>query len=567
MATPPLWNEIELNPDFQGLAPEQKSKVLSSWTQQVTALSKSPEEKLAIEAISDAKYKFFAGAPMPENMGEYVKTYAQQKTQQEVDAKAKEQADRPFFGFEDTLNSLKTVAVNLPLNVKAAAYQLKEGLEAPSDRSPEYQEVMAEKRAADEAVQAEQARREAEGLATSVGSAGREFSASSGFSGVAMGSAMAGGMAGIAVGMGAGALIGGAAGAPAGGVGAVPGAAAGSGIGAAVGSAAGIIGGLAASGAAAYRMAGASFLDDAFDLANKQSVEEKGRPLSKEEEKALHTQLLPIAQNSALWEAGPEAIGNVFTVGVGKVLFKGLGKEVATKWAKTALGKAGLVAADVGVELAGETATQVGGQGWDQAKMEAVLAGKDPDTVANPYAGAAGIAKGVEEIAPATLFGSALMGGGAGLVGVARDQYVKAQEAKAKAIADTAAALAETNSPQALNALVQTAAEVASTPAEAPPLEGQPYEEPTQEEKYQAAKAAALKAAIQARLTTIEAELGPVDQTTLDANGAPQTTPYRIQTTEEAGLRAQLAQLEEAPPLEGQPYEEPAPAPAPAPAG
>lgn len=460
MATPPLWNEIESNPTFQGLAPEQKSKVLSGWSQQVLELAKTPEEKLAIEAVSDAKLKFFTGTPMPENMGEYVKTYAQQKAQQEVDAQAKEKADRPFFGFGDTLNALGTIASNLPTNVKAAAYQLKEGLAMPSERSQGYLDAMAEKRAADEAVQAEQAQREAQGSATSVGSAGREFSNSSGFSGVAMGAALAGGAAGSATGTAIGTAVGAGATLPAAGVGAAPGAGAGSIIGATVGA----IGGLASSGTAAYRMAGATFLDDAFDMANKQSVEEKGRPLNKEEEKSLYDKILPIAQNTALWEAGPEAIGNVFTMGVGKLIFKGPAKEIATTFAKKALRVAGLASADVGVELAGETATQVGGQGWDQAKLEAILAGKNPDEVANPYAGAAGIAKGFEEIAPATLFGSALMGGGAGLVGLAKDQYIKAQAAKAQQIADTAAALAATNSTQALNALVQTAVEVASTP-------------------------------------------------------------------------------------------------------
>ena len=479
MATTPLWSEVEAQPWFSTLTPEQKSQSLKSWTTDALNAVKTPEERLVVEAASDARSKFFAGAPMPENMGEYVQTYAQQKAQQEVDAQAKEKADRPFFGFGDTLNALGTIASNLPTNVKAAAYQLKEGLAMPSERSQGYLDAMAEKRAADEAVQADQAQREAQGLATSVGSAGREFSNSSGFSGVAMGAAFAGGEAGAAVGTPIGAALG----AGAGGAGAVPGA----GAGALVGATVGAIGGLVSSGAAAYRMAGATFLDDAFDMANKQSIEEKGRPLSKEEEKSLYDQVLPIAQNTALWEAGPEAIGNVFTMGVGKFLFKGIGKEalqqagtsLATRALATGtaaagkapvsatrnlLNKAGLVAADVGVELAGETATQVGGQGWDQAKLEALLAGKNPADVANPYAGAEGIAKGFEEIAPATLFGSALMGGGAGLVGLAKEQYVKAQAAKAQEIADTASSLIQVGAPQTSAALVQTAVEVASAP-------------------------------------------------------------------------------------------------------
>jgi hypothetical protein len=82
-STPPPWNEIEANPTFQGYSPEQKSAVLTKWSKQVIELSKTLEEKLAVEAIADAKYKYFTGTPMPENMGEYVKTYAQQKAAQD----------------------------------------------------------------------------------------------------------------------------------------------------------------------------------------------------------------------------------------------------------------------------------------------------------------------------------------------------------------------------------------------------------------------------------------------------------------------------------------------------
>ena len=523
MATTPLWSEVEAQPWFSTLTPEQKSQSLKSWTTDALNEVKTPEERLVVEAASDARSKFFAGTPMPENMGEYVKTYAQQKAQQEIDAKAKEKENRPFFGFGDTLNALGTIASNLPTNVKAAAYQLKEGLAMPSERSQGYLDAMAEKRAADEAVQADQAQREAQGLATSVGSAGREFSNSSGFSGVAMGAALAGGAAGSATGSAIGTAVGAGATLPAGGVGAAPGAGAGSLIGATVGA----IGGLASSGTAAYRMAGATFLDDAFDMANKQSVEEKGRPLNKEEEKSLYDKILPIAQNTALWEAGPEAIGNVFTMGVGKLIFKGPAKEIATTFAKKALRVAGLASADVGVELAGETATQVGGQGWDQAKLEAILAGKNPDEVANPYAGVAGIAKGFEEIAPATLFGSALMGGGAGLVGLAKDQYIKAQAAKAQQIADTAAALAATNSTQTLNALVETGYQAAATAGLLVP-------ENTQERL--AARTAGLEAAATAGLVAPEGTEGRLAARTAGLV-APEGTEGRL-AARTAGLAA-----------------------------
>jgi hypothetical protein len=76
---PPPWNEIEGHPTFQGYTPEQKSKVLSGWSEQVIELSKTLEEKLAIEAIADAKHKHFAGAPMPEDMSSYIQEYAKKK--------------------------------------------------------------------------------------------------------------------------------------------------------------------------------------------------------------------------------------------------------------------------------------------------------------------------------------------------------------------------------------------------------------------------------------------------------------------------------------------------------
>ncbi len=79
----PLWSEIESNPTFQELAPEQKSKVLAGWTTDALKEVTTPEERLIIEASADARSKYFAGAPMPEDMQAYVKTYAQQKTAKE----------------------------------------------------------------------------------------------------------------------------------------------------------------------------------------------------------------------------------------------------------------------------------------------------------------------------------------------------------------------------------------------------------------------------------------------------------------------------------------------------
>lgn len=383
----PRWDEVESLPDFSTLTPEQKTTSLLKWRADFEAgQNLSPEEVTTLDEFVTSKSSQYS-VPTPEAP-----------------------KDRPFISASDALSSTWDVLRGIPVSTKAAYYQLRQGLTHPDEWTPEYKQAMAEKDAFDEEIRTKQADLEAKGEATSFGSAAREFAPSSGFSTAAMASAAAGSVPGRMAGGAIGGWLGGA-GAVSTGAGAVATPAAvglGSFLGQQIG---GFLGGALASGGAAYTMAGNQFLRDAFSLAEKNA----GRSLSREEKDDLYKQLLPIAQNTGMWEAGPEGISNALTFGVGQAVF-GLGKNALSKIAKSALGKGSLLAADAALEVAGETATQVGGQGWDQAKMEAVLRGEDPSKVANPYAGVEGVIRGAKEVAPAALYGTGFMLGAGGVI-------------------------------------------------------------------------------------------------------------------------------------------------------
>jgi len=168
-------------------------------------------------------------------------------------------------------------------------------------------------------------------------------------------------------------------------------------------------------------MAGGQFLYDAF----KSLEENKGRPLTEEEKTKAYNELLPIAQNTALWEAGPEAIGNAVQLGALKYAF-GFGKKAATNVAGQAIKKAndtllkkvGAVAGGQAIELAGETVTQTQ-QGPDQAKMEQYVQTGSTAGAPNEYQGLAGAVKAFKEVAPTTLALGAITAGAGGVVKVA----------------------------------------------------------------------------------------------------------------------------------------------------
>ena len=316
---------------------------------------------------------------------------------------------KDFINLGDTVSGIWDAVKGLGTSAPAAFYQLMEGMDRPDQYSDSAKAAFAEADAWNKEMQAKTATNQAAGTSSSVGESFREAGGSLGFSLGSMAAAIPASIGGAK----AGAVIGGLAGAPAAGVGAAPGAA----IGATIG---GVAAGMAASGTAAYRMAGASFLNEAWQQLQAASQEKSGRPMNEAEMASAYEALIPIAQNTALWEAGPEAVGNAVTAGAGKIIF-GLGKPLAAKFTQT-LGKkvATKVAAGAGslaTELAGETVTNIE-QSADQKKATAIAQGQDPNAIKADWS-AGGIVESFKQVAPQTLALMGLMAGAGGGVKIA----------------------------------------------------------------------------------------------------------------------------------------------------
>ena len=284
--------------------------------------------------------------------------------------------------------------------VPASVAFAKEGLVRPDQYSKESIAAFDTQREYFKKLEQEAAARKAEGRMTSVGEAVRGAGQSAGFTIAGMAPAIAGG---AVAGAAAGALF------PPAEVATIP-----------IGAIAGGIGSMVASAPVSYRMAGGQFLYDAF----KSLEENKGSPLTEEEKTKAYNKFLPIAQNTALWEAGPEAIGNAVQLGALKYAF-GFGKKAATNVAvqaiekanNTLLKKVGAVAGGQAIELAGETITQTQ-QGADQAKMEQYVQTGSTAGAPNEYQGLAGAVKAFKEVAPTTLALGAITAGAGGVVKV-----------------------------------------------------------------------------------------------------------------------------------------------------
>lgn len=300
-----------------------------------------------------------------------------------------EAEDKPFFDFADTASALVDFGRGIVASTPAAARTLWEGLERPDKWSPDTLKALETDEAFQREMQAKTEANQAAGTSSSVGESIREAGASAGFSLGSMAAAIPATVAGAYLTrskLGAN-LAGGAAG-----------------------------------GTAAYRMAGARFLNDAFKDWQTQEEKRLNRPVTEPEKEAAYQELLPLAQNAGLWEAGPEAIGNIATMGAGKVIL-GLGKNKLTSLAKGTLAKlgvkAGAAAGAIGTELATETVTQVG-QGQPQAQATAIAAGQDPALAQSAYpVSVEGVTQAFKDVAPQTLALSGLMMGAAGGVSLA----------------------------------------------------------------------------------------------------------------------------------------------------
>jgi hypothetical protein len=296
---------------------------------------------------------------------------------------------RDFFSVEDVFSALGGVPESLAVGLPAAAVKGYRGLSIP-ERSQAIENEMAFA----QRVQQEQADREAAGKATSVGSAIREALPSVAFSGVSMLSGLGGGAAGLLGGPAAKVTV------PA--------------------------GAMAASGVASYRMAGADLLYRTF----KTLEENKGSPLTDEEKAEAYRELLPIAQDAGLWEAGPEAVSNVLMMKAGKFIFNlpGFGKATARKLVDEAIEKTNKTLArkvaektavgvgTAGAEVISEGVTAIGQYPAEMAAQQYTETGT---TEGAPTEYPGGYVQAVKDVAPATLALTGLMGLGAGGVKLA----------------------------------------------------------------------------------------------------------------------------------------------------
>lgn len=323
--------------------------------------------------------------------------------------------NKPFFSVGDTLSGIGDAVGNLPLTTLGAYHRMREGFKRPDLYDPEAQAVFDAEAKLNERMQRESQNRLMRGEASSTGDAFRAAAPSLGSTVGTMAAAVPAGMAsgalygaavGTAVEPGGGTVVGGLGGAVAGGVGAA-----------------------LAAGGAAYRMAGTQFLNDAFTRLEEEYRKE-GKPFTEEDRQNAYQTLRPLAENSALWEAGPEAVTSALTLGTGKLVF-GLGKPLVKEVAKTTLGKlgikAGAVAGDAVAEVAGETATSIG-QAPLQAQAEAFAQG-NPNwrQEQGPYAGPGGIMQAMRDVTPATLAMQALTLGAAGGIKAATLPFQRAQ--------------------------------------------------------------------------------------------------------------------------------------------
>ena len=308
-------------------------------------------------------------------------------TEEEFNAPA-EELDQPFFALEDAVSAIGTIPEALSVGVPAAFKKLVTGT-----AMPEESEAMEKDIAFQERMRQEQQDRQAAGKSSMVGEAIREATPSIATSFGGLGAGIAGAVGGTVVGGPVGATV----------------------------------GGMAASGTASYRMAAADLLYRSF----KALEEQKGSPLTEDEKAQAYKEFLPLAQNSALWEAGPEAVSNAVLLGAGKFVF-GFGKPLAKKLVGESIervnkGIASKVAAGTGAvaaELGTETITALGQFAPEMAAQKYTRTGT---TEGAPTEYPGGAMQAFKDVAPATL---ALTGMMAGAGGVAKAATLPFQKAK-----------------------------------------------------------------------------------------------------------------------------------------
>ena len=169
-----------------------------------------------------------------------------------------------------------------------------------------------------------------------------------------------------------------------------------------------IAGGLAGGGIAAHRMQSYQAMNSWLKKQNKESIEKFGRPISPEEEAVFKEKFSALASESGLWEAGPEAIGNVLELALitAKKKIPGVNlvpDTVMKKIASGALRVGGLLATELGTE----SVTQMGQQ------RVGVEAGEAPEgEVKREWTSGDDWLKSAREVLPQVLLLTGVMGAG-----------------------------------------------------------------------------------------------------------------------------------------------------------
>lgn len=159
-----------------------------------------------------------------------------------------------------------------------------------------------------------------------------------------------------------------------------------------------------ASGATAYRVDSAMIMRQYLSALNDEAIQKYGSGLTAQEEEYYRGKFESAATKHGLWEAIPEAIGNVGEVGILiSPLKKTVGKHLATK----IMGKLGGL---YGTELATETVSQ---QGQQPIEVEAGLV----EGPARKVTSATDWWTSAKEVAPQVFILSTIMGGVGGGVG------------------------------------------------------------------------------------------------------------------------------------------------------
>ena len=293
--------------------------------------------------------------------------------------------DEPLFDLSDTLSAAGQAVKGLPTTAPHAFRQLYEGLDNPWKRGEGYLKSQETVDAYQQELEAANLEAEKSGDISIFSRGMRQAGQSLGFSAGAMGAGLVTSTPSAAAGRAIGGL--------AGPKGAVAGEIIGRGAGA-----------LAAGYGAAYRMAGAQFLDDARKEIDAKFLSTVGRPPNEQEQEEAYQELLPLAQAFGNAEAGPEAIGNLAMAGAGKYVF-GLGRKTIEKLAASALGKTGAVAGALATELGGETVTGVE-QNRIEAQKQAMYRSEQPEETPRTMDE---YVTSLKEVAPATLATMGLM--------------------------------------------------------------------------------------------------------------------------------------------------------------